>query len=89
MAEFVETNRGEKALHYEGYIYAKIRDGLQRNTFWRCKKCKSGCNGRARSEGSIFLVRRTQPSSRPGCYQERSGCVSDEEKGKRGNSLNS
>ncbi len=32
MAEFVETRRGGKALHYEGYIYTKIREGKEGNT---------------------------------------------------------
>ena len=32
-------------------------DGLQGNTFWRCKKYKSGCSGRATSEGSNVVVR--------------------------------
>ena len=26
MAEFVETHRGGKTFHYEGYIYTKIRE---------------------------------------------------------------
>ena len=30
MAEFVETQRGGKALHFEGYAYSKIRDGKER-----------------------------------------------------------
>ena len=55
MAEFIETNRGGKALHYEGYIYTKIRDGLRRNTY--TKKYKSDCTGRATPEGSNVVVR--------------------------------
>ena len=27
MAQFIETNRGGKNLHFEGYVYTKIRDG--------------------------------------------------------------
>ena len=27
MAQFIDTNRGRKTLHFEGYIYTKIRDG--------------------------------------------------------------
>ena len=81
----------EKTLHYKGYIYTKIRDGLQGNTFRRCNKYKSGCSGRATSEESNVVVRQehNHPPYLHGCYQERLGCVSDEEKGKRGNSLNS
>ena len=29
MAEFVTTHRGGKVLHYQGYIYTKIRDGKE------------------------------------------------------------
>ena len=57
MAKFVETHRGGKAFHYEVYVYTKIRDGLQGNTFWTYKKYKSGCSGRATSEGSNVVVR--------------------------------
>ena len=32
IAEFVETHRGEKAIYYEGYLYAKIRNGKEGNT---------------------------------------------------------
>ena len=34
MAQFIETNCGEKALLYEGYKYLKICDGKDR-MFWR------------------------------------------------------
>ena len=27
MAQFIKTNQGGKNLHFEGYVYTKIRDG--------------------------------------------------------------
>ena len=57
MAEFVQTNRGGKALHYEGYVYHKIREGKEGNTFWWCQLHKSRCSGRATSGGSSVVVR--------------------------------
>ena len=30
MAQFIETNQGGKNLHFEGYVYTKIRDGANR-----------------------------------------------------------
>ena len=42
MAQFIETNCGEKALLYEGYKYLKICDGKDR-MFWRCKRHRSHC----------------------------------------------
>ena len=53
----MQTNRGGKALHFEGYIYHKIREGKEGNTFWRCQMHKSGCSARATSEGSSVVVR--------------------------------
>ena len=57
MVEFVKTHTDGKALYFEGYIYAKIRDGLQGNTFCRCKKYKSGCSGRSTSKVSNIVIR--------------------------------
>ena len=57
MAEFVQTNRGGKALHYEGYVYHKIREGKEGSTFWHCQLHKSGCSGRATSDGASVVVR--------------------------------
>ena len=78
MPEFVEKHRGGKALHYEGYTYLKIRDGLQGNTFRRCKIYKSGCSGRATSEESNVVVRQehNHPPDLHGCFQKRSKVVS-------------
>ena len=56
-AEFVKIHRGGKPLYYEGYIYTNIQESLQGNTFWRCKKYKSSCSGRATSEVSNIVVR--------------------------------
>ena len=58
MAEFVETSRGGKILHYEGYIYLKIRDGKDGFVFWRCQQHRNGCVARATSEGTSVIVRR-------------------------------
>ena len=41
MAQFIETNRGGKNLHFEGYIYTKIRDGANSLRFWRCQNHKA------------------------------------------------
>ena len=57
MAEFVNTHRGGKALHYEGHKYLKIRDGRNGQVFWRCSLHKSGCTARATSEGKSVIVR--------------------------------
>ena len=57
MAEFVETNRGGKALHFEGYVYRRIREGKEGNTFWHCQMHKGGCSVRVTSEGSSVVVR--------------------------------
>ena len=53
----MQTNRGGKYLHYEGYMYLKIREGKEGSIFWRCQLHKSGCNGRATSKGSSVVVR--------------------------------
>ena len=53
--QFVDTNRGGKTLHFEGYIYMKIRDGANGFQFWRCQNHKAGCLARATSEGSLTL----------------------------------
>ena len=58
MAQFVDTNRGGKTLHFEGHIYTKIRDGSNGLRFWRCQNHKAGCLARATSEGSSVIVRR-------------------------------
>ena len=73
MAEFVTTHRGGKALHYQGYIYTKIRDGKEGITFWRCQDHKSGCLARASSEGSSVIVRREHdhPPNNAMCTKER------------------
>ncbi len=60
MVELVHTNRGGKALNYEGYIYTKIREEKEGNTFWRCQQHKNGCSG-ATSEGSSVVVRNEHP----------------------------
>ena len=57
MAQFIETNRGGKNLHFEGYVYTKIRDGANSLQFWRCQNHKAGCPARATSEGSSVVVR--------------------------------
>ena len=57
MAEFAETYRGGKALHFEGYVYHRIREGKEGNTFWRCQIHKSGCSPKATSKGSNVVVR--------------------------------
>ena len=44
-------------LHYDGYIYLKIRDGKEGSIFWRCQQHKEGCTARATSEGSSVAVR--------------------------------
>ena len=49
--------RGGKALHFEGYVYHRIREGEEANTFWRCQMHKSGCSARATSEYSSVVVR--------------------------------
>ena len=73
MAEFITTHRGGKALHYQGYIYTKIRDGKEGITFWRCQDHKSGCLARASSEGSSVIVTREhdQPPNNAMCTKER------------------
>ena len=58
MAQFVDTNRGGKTLHFEGHIYTKIRDGANGLQFWRCQNHKAGCLARVTSEGSNVIVRR-------------------------------
>ena len=70
MAEFVTTHREGISLHYQGYIYVKIRDGKEGITFWRCK---SGCLARASSEGSSVIVRREHdhPPNSAMCTKER------------------
>ena len=57
MAQFIETNRGGKNLHFEGYVYTKIRDGVNSLRLWRCQNHKAGCPARATSEGSSVVVR--------------------------------
>ena len=57
MAGFIQTSRGGKALHYEGYMYLKIREGKEGNIFWRCQLHKSGCSGRATSQDTSVVVR--------------------------------
>ena len=57
VAEFVETHRGGKAIYYEGYLYAKIRDGKEGNTD-RC--ITVGVTGRSTSEGFSVIVRNEQ-----------------------------
>ena len=42
MAQFVYINWGGKTLHFEGYIYTKIRDGANGFQFWRCQSHKAG-----------------------------------------------
>ena len=58
MAQFIDTNRGGKQLHLEGYIYTKIRDGANGFQFWRCQNHKAGCPARATSEGRSVVVRK-------------------------------
>ena len=58
MAQFVDTNRGGKTLHFVGYIYTKIRDGANGFQFWRCQNHKAGCLARATSEGSSVVIRK-------------------------------
>ena len=58
MATFISTNRGGKNLHFEGYIYTKIRDSQNNFQFWRCQNHKAGCPARATSEGSSVVVRK-------------------------------
>ena len=58
MAQFIETNRGGKNLHFEGYVYTKIRDGANSLQFWRSQNHKAGCPAKATSEGSSVVVRR-------------------------------
>ena len=62
MAEFVETNRGGKALHFEGYVYHRIREGKEGNTFWLCQMHKGGCSVRATSEGSSVVEHNHPPA---------------------------
>jgi hypothetical protein len=38
---FIDTKRGGKTLHFEGYIYTKIRDGENGFQFWRCQNHKA------------------------------------------------
>ena len=45
MAQFIETNRGGKNLHFEGYVYTKIRDGANSLWFWRCQNHKAFLSG--------------------------------------------
>ena len=58
MAQFFDTNRGGKSLHFEGYVYMKIRDGAHGFQFSRCHNRKAGCLARATSEGSSVVVRK-------------------------------
>ncbi len=58
MAQFNDTNRGGKNLHFEGYIYTKIRASANGFIFWRCQSHKAGCPARATSEGSSVVVRK-------------------------------
>ena len=60
MAQFVETSRGGKTLHYDRFIYIKIRNGQDGLVFRRCQQHKSGCNARATSEGTSVVVRHEQ-----------------------------
>ena len=55
MAQFFDTNRGGKTLHFEGYIYTKIRDGANGFQFWRYQNRKARCLARATSEGSSVV----------------------------------
>ena len=64
MAQFIETNQGGKNLHFEGYVYTKIRDGANSLQFWRCQNHKAGCPARATSEGSSVVVRRDHDHQR-------------------------
>ena len=41
MAQFIDTNRGGKNLHFEGYIYTKIRASANGLLFWRCQSHKA------------------------------------------------
>ena len=59
MAKFVETNRGGKKMHFDGYVYTKIRDSSTSELrFWRCEQHRRGCEARATSEGSSAVVRK-------------------------------
>ena len=44
--------RSGTTLHFEGYIYTKIRDGANGFQFWRCQNGKAGYLARTTSEGS-------------------------------------
>jgi len=37
MAQFIDTNRGGENLHFEGYIYTKIRDVANDFQFWNAR----------------------------------------------------
>ena len=58
MAQFIETNRGGKKLHHEGYVYTQIRESESGRQFWRCESHKAGCPARATSEGRSVVVRK-------------------------------
>ena len=71
--EFISTNRGARALVYEGYKYQINRRGLDGRIFWRCSKSRT-CSGTLTTLNGEIISNRADQHSHPADDSEISAC---------------